>query len=95
VTGKPALFATTTVGVLNVQSQSSLISRLFRSGDTDAVIPLTSTRYSIDALGLPTTTSWYPWYDKKQVSFISHSTQPAFLDHMNLMTDGHTSLNSS
>ncbi|CAD6226954.1 unnamed protein product [Miscanthus lutarioriparius] len=37
------------------------------SGDTDAVIPLTSTRYSIDALGLPTTTSWYPWYDKKQV----------------------------
>ncbi|CAD6221413.1 unnamed protein product [Miscanthus lutarioriparius] len=37
------------------------------SGDTDAVIPLTSTRYSIDALGLPTITSWYPWYDKKQV----------------------------
>ncbi|OQU88394.1 serine carboxypeptidase 2 [Sorghum bicolor] len=37
------------------------------SGDTDAVIPLTSTRYSVDALGLPTTTSWYPWYDKKQV----------------------------
>ncbi|KAG2620288.1 hypothetical protein PVAP13_3NG166400 [Panicum virgatum] len=28
------------------------------SGDTDAVIPLTSTRYSIDALGLPTATSW-------------------------------------
>ncbi|RLM98959.1 hypothetical protein C2845_PM06G26250 [Panicum miliaceum] len=37
------------------------------SGDTDAVIPLTSTRYSIDALGLSTTTSWYPWYDNKQV----------------------------
>ncbi|KAJ1265880.1 hypothetical protein BS78_08G107300 [Paspalum vaginatum] len=37
------------------------------SGDTDQVIPLTSTRYSIDALGLPTTTSWYPWYDNKQV----------------------------
>ncbi|CAN6328825.1 unnamed protein product [Urochloa humidicola] len=37
------------------------------SGDTDAVIPLTSTRYSIDALGLPTITSWYPWYDCNQV----------------------------
>ncbi|KAF8659502.1 hypothetical protein HU200_058445 [Digitaria exilis] len=37
------------------------------SGDTDAVIPLTSTRYSIDALGLPTTTSWYPWYENNQV----------------------------
>ncbi|KAL5203283.1 hypothetical protein ABZP36_014235 [Zizania latifolia] len=37
------------------------------SGDTDAVVPLTATRYSIDALGLPTTVSWYPWYDAKQV----------------------------
>ncbi|TVU18545.1 hypothetical protein EJB05_34650 [Eragrostis curvula] len=37
------------------------------SGDTDAVVPLTSTRYSIDALGLPTMASWYPWYDNKQV----------------------------
>ncbi|KAF3333617.1 serine carboxypeptidase 2-like protein [Carex littledalei] len=33
------------------------------SGDTDSVVPLTSTRYSIDALNLPTTTSWYAWYD--------------------------------
>ncbi|KAG8067613.1 hypothetical protein GUJ93_ZPchr0005g14835 [Zizania palustris] len=37
------------------------------SGDTDAVMPLTATRYSIHALGLPTTVSWYPWYDGKQV----------------------------
>ncbi|KAL6619504.1 hypothetical protein ACP70R_034643 [Stipagrostis hirtigluma subsp. patula] len=37
------------------------------SGDTDAVVPLTATRYSIDALGLPTTRSWYPWYDNKEV----------------------------
>ncbi|CAL4907214.1 unnamed protein product [Urochloa decumbens] len=37
------------------------------SGDTDSVVPLTATRYSIDALGLPTVVSWYPWYDKKQV----------------------------
>uniref|UniRef100_A0A0E0L0D3 carboxypeptidase D n=1 Tax=Oryza punctata TaxID=4537 RepID=A0A0E0L0D3_ORYPU len=37
------------------------------SGDTDAVVPLTATRYSIDALGLPTTISWYPWYDAMKV----------------------------
>lgn len=37
------------------------------SGDTDAVVPLTATRYSIDALGLPTTISWYPWYDNQKV----------------------------
>lgn len=43
---------------------------LFPSGDTDAVVPLTATRYSIDALGLPTTISWYPWYDNQKVSLI-------------------------
>lgn len=37
------------------------------SGDTDAVIPVTSTRYSIDALKLPTVTPWHPWYDDGQV----------------------------
>uniref|UniRef100_A0A452XY56 carboxypeptidase D n=1 Tax=Aegilops tauschii subsp. strangulata TaxID=200361 RepID=A0A452XY56_AEGTS len=37
------------------------------SGDTDAVVPLTATRYSIGALGLPTTTSWHPWYDDQEV----------------------------
>ncbi|KAL6539629.1 Serine carboxypeptidase II-2 [Orobanche hederae] len=37
------------------------------SGDTDAVIPVTSTRYSIDALKLPTVSPWRPWYDDGQV----------------------------
>nr|GMD22487.1 serine carboxypeptidase II-2 [Ipomoea batatas]GMD87848.1 serine carboxypeptidase II-2 [Ipomoea batatas] len=37
------------------------------SGDTDAVIPVTSTRYSIDALKLPTVSPWRPWYDNGQV----------------------------
>ncbi|KAL2455853.1 Serine carboxypeptidase-like 29 [Abeliophyllum distichum] len=37
------------------------------SGDTDAVIPVTSTRYSIDALKLPTTSPWRAWYDDGQV----------------------------
>ncbi|CAB4288893.1 unnamed protein product [Prunus armeniaca] len=37
------------------------------SGDTDSVIPVTSTRYSIDALKLPTVKPWRPWYDDGQV----------------------------
>ncbi|XP_022888188.1 serine carboxypeptidase II-2-like isoform X2 [Olea europaea var. sylvestris] len=37
------------------------------SGDTDAVIPVTSTRYSIDALNLSTTSPWRAWYDDGQV----------------------------
>lgn len=37
------------------------------SGDTDAVIPVTSTRYSVNALKLRTVTQWHPWYDDGQV----------------------------
>ncbi|CAH9055133.1 unnamed protein product [Cuscuta epithymum] len=37
------------------------------SGDTDSVVPVTATRYSIDALELPTITNWYPWYDNGKV----------------------------
>ncbi|XP_059635963.1 serine carboxypeptidase II-2 [Cornus florida] len=37
------------------------------SGDTDAVIPVTSTRYSIKALRLPTVGPWRAWYDDGQV----------------------------
>uniref|UniRef100_A0A1D1XLV9 Carboxypeptidase n=1 Tax=Anthurium amnicola TaxID=1678845 RepID=A0A1D1XLV9_9ARAE len=37
------------------------------SGDTDAVIPVTSTRYDINALKLPTVTPWRAWYDDGQV----------------------------
>lgn len=40
------------------------------SGDTDAVIPVTSTRYSIDALKLPTVSPYRAWYDDGQVSFL-------------------------
>jgi hypothetical protein len=40
----------------------------FSSGDTDAVVPVTATRYSIDALKLPTITNWHPWYDNVKVS---------------------------
>ncbi|KAI3446715.1 hypothetical protein Pfo_003380 [Paulownia fortunei] len=37
------------------------------SGDADAVIPVTSTRYSINALKLPTVSPWRAWYDDGQV----------------------------
>ncbi|KAL6980384.1 Serine carboxypeptidase-like 27 [Sarracenia purpurea var. burkii] len=37
------------------------------SGDTDSVVPVTATRYSIDALKLPTITNWYPWNDDGKV----------------------------
>ncbi|CAN1328690.1 Serine carboxypeptidase-like 29 [Linum perenne] len=37
------------------------------SGDTDTVIPVTSTRYSIDALKLQTVKPWRAWYDDGQV----------------------------
>ncbi|KAL6545325.1 hypothetical protein OROGR_009199 [Orobanche gracilis] len=37
------------------------------SGDTDAVVPLTATRYSIGALKLPTIRKWYPWYENGTV----------------------------
>jgi hypothetical protein len=40
----------------------------FDSGDADSVVPLTATRYSIDALYLPTVTNWYPWYEDEEVS---------------------------
>lgn len=45
-----------------------LICSLFDSGDTDAVVPVTATRYSIDALKLPTLVNWHPWYDNGKVS---------------------------
>ncbi|XP_038979971.1 serine carboxypeptidase-like 31 [Phoenix dactylifera] len=37
------------------------------SGDTDGRVPVLSTRYCLDTLGLPTVGPWRPWYHKKQV----------------------------
>uniref|UniRef100_A0A0D9V7G8 Carboxypeptidase n=1 Tax=Leersia perrieri TaxID=77586 RepID=A0A0D9V7G8_9ORYZ len=37
------------------------------SGDTDAVVPVTATRYSINALKIPTLVNWHPWYDHGKV----------------------------
>ncbi|XP_013602910.1 PREDICTED: serine carboxypeptidase-like 22 isoform X2 [Brassica oleracea var. oleracea] len=37
------------------------------SGDTDSVIPVTATRFSISKHNLPVKTRWYPWYSGNQV----------------------------
>ncbi|XP_057430957.1 serine carboxypeptidase II-2-like [Lotus japonicus] len=37
------------------------------SGNTDGVLPVTSTRYSINALKLSTVSPWRPWYDDEEV----------------------------
>ncbi|KAJ8647441.1 hypothetical protein MRB53_000464 [Persea americana] len=39
----------------------------FYSGDTDANVPVTSTRYSINKLGLKMTEDWAPWYNYEEV----------------------------
>ncbi|CAH8385957.1 unnamed protein product [Eruca vesicaria subsp. sativa] len=37
------------------------------SGDTDSVIPVTATRFSLSKLNLLVKTRWYPWYSGNQV----------------------------
>ncbi|KAG5063891.1 hypothetical protein JHK85_005074 [Glycine max] len=37
------------------------------SGDTDSVVPVTATRFSLNHLNLRTRTRWYPWYSGGQV----------------------------
>ncbi|KAJ8477949.1 hypothetical protein OPV22_021676 [Ensete ventricosum] len=38
------------------------------SGDTDSVVPVTGTRFSISHLGLKIKIPWYPWYSGRQVA---------------------------
>ncbi|KAL7082665.1 hypothetical protein ACP275_14G115000 [Erythranthe tilingii] len=37
------------------------------SGDTDSVVPVTTTRYSMPKLGAAVKTPWYPWYYQGEV----------------------------
>ncbi|RDX62259.1 Serine carboxypeptidase 24, partial [Mucuna pruriens] len=37
------------------------------SGDTDSVVPVTATRFSLSHLNLTIKTRWYPWYSSGQV----------------------------
>lgn len=60
---------------MHSKSDHGLWSNDLSSGDTDSVVPLTATRYSLDALKLPTITNWYPWYDNKKVSLLDYFTE--------------------
>ena len=39
-----------------------------RSGDIDARVPVTSTKYSINKMKLPVKTAWHPWFLSGEVS---------------------------
>ncbi|KAF2321093.1 hypothetical protein GH714_033821 [Hevea brasiliensis] len=45
------------------------------SGDTDGMVPVTSTQYSIAKMKLPTKTEWYPWYLNGEVGGYSQVYQ--------------------
>ncbi|KAL6011073.1 hypothetical protein ACLOJK_001517 [Asimina triloba] len=51
------------------------------SGDTDSVVPVTATRYSIDALELRTVIQWFPWYDSGKVGGWSQDLQNILVSH--------------
>jgi serine carboxypeptidase-like clade II len=57
------------------------------SGNTDAVLPVTSTRYSIDALKLPTVSPWRAWYDDGEVA--GWTQEYAGLTFVNVRGAGH------
>jgi len=44
------------------------------SGDTDTVVPVTSTRLSIKELKLPIATPWYPWLNGDEVISVINFT---------------------
>lgn len=78
-----------------IESHNRLKS--MHSGDTDAVVPVTATRYSIDALKLPTLVNWYPWYDNGKVSGthfhnssvrIQNLIRPIIFDMLSVITGG-------
>lgn len=43
------------------------------SGDIDANVPVTTTRYAINRLKLPIETAWRPWYFENEVRIIQFS----------------------
>ena len=40
----------------------------FVSGDVDAVVPITGTRYGVESMNLTKTEDWFSWYVNGQVS---------------------------
>lgn len=48
-------------------AMAAYLSNLTCSGDTDSVVPVTATRFSLSHLNLTIKTPWYPWYTGGQV----------------------------
>ncbi|ESW32816.1 hypothetical protein PHAVU_001G019500 [Phaseolus vulgaris] len=61
-TDSPATILPTISGLI-----SSGIRTWIYSGDTDGRVPITSSRYSVNALKLPVETTWRPWYSGNEV----------------------------
>ncbi|CAJ2659071.1 serine carboxypeptidase II-2 [Trifolium pratense] len=57
------------------------------SGNTDSVLPVTSTRYTIAALKLPTVSPWRAWYDDGEVG--GWTQEYAGLTFVNVRGAGH------
>ena len=62
----------TVTGQENEQCVDYVLYHHICSGDVDSVVPVTSTRNSIEAMNLPIVIPWHPWYDHDQVSPCSH-----------------------
>jgi len=80
ITGEPHPFSLCSNSISNAWKDSDqtvvpLVKKLVEaglriwifSGDTDARIPTTSTRYTLKKLGLPVKEDWSPWFHRKQV----------------------------
>ncbi|KAI3802632.1 hypothetical protein L1987_30772 [Smallanthus sonchifolius] len=59
-------------------------SHVVGGGDTDAIVPLTVTRYSIGALNLSAIANWYPRYDNgKVIRSVKQKELGTQIDHLN------------
>lgn len=50
-----------------IRALAKVIRVWIYSGDTDGLVPVTSSRYAIKTLQLPVETAWRPWYSDSEV----------------------------
>ncbi|KAI8013451.1 hypothetical protein LOK49_LG05G01838 [Camellia lanceoleosa] len=64
---------------------TGVMFKQYAGGDTDAVVPVSGTRYAIDALNLSVIKPWHPWSDDtnevrfKRLNWLFHYTSMQFL----------------
>lgn len=64
------------------------------SGDTDSVVPVTATRFSLGHLNLKIKTRWYPWYSGRQV-MINVIKKPIAIPSIFIIKEGYKSCGSN